>query len=237
MTTTSKLLQQITHSHVSFISNGYFFRTRSIKDINIWCCFPLKNIRYSNLNLRQQEIRVHITFENKVCLYSFLYKMALGKNYSLGLVKRTSSFGRKRILILNEMDIDSINAISPTKKRSMGNNFSPRRSLLEALPQDILIRVLCGVEHDDLKKLFHVSKPIREAAMIAKKLHFEYSTPKKVPAFRSTIEPSSTEFDEIGAPRQSRVAHSRLDRKKLAALSVALFTSDDEDQVFSRRNL
>ncbi|KAL4590272.1 hypothetical protein LXL04_003199 [Taraxacum kok-saghyz] len=91
------------------------------------------------------------------------YKMALGKNYSLGLVKRTSSFGRKRILILNEMDIDSINAISPTKKRSMGNNFSPRKSLLEALPQDILIRILCGVEHDDLKKLFHVSKPIREA--------------------------------------------------------------------------
>ena len=25
------------------------------------------------------------------------------------------------------------------------------------------IRVLCGVKHDDLKKLFHVSKPIREA--------------------------------------------------------------------------
>lgn len=25
------------------------------------------------------------------------------------------------------------------------------------------IRVLCGVDHDDLKRLFHVSKPIREA--------------------------------------------------------------------------
>ncbi|KAI3498850.1 hypothetical protein L1887_34636 [Cichorium endivia] len=154
-------------------------------------------------------------------------KMALGRSYSLGLVKRTSSFGRKRILILNEMDIDSIDAISPTKKRSMGNSFGASKSFLEALPQDILIRVLCGVEHDDLKSLFHVSKPIREAAMIAKKLHFEFSTPKKVPAFGSTIDPSSVEFDEIGAPRRLRVAHSRLDRKKLAALSVALFNDDE----------
>ena len=65
--------------------------------------------------------------------------MALGKSYSLGLVKRTSSFGRKRILILNEMDIDSIDSISPMKKRSMLNDFSLERSLLEALPQDILV--------------------------------------------------------------------------------------------------
>ncbi|CAH1415741.1 unnamed protein product [Lactuca virosa] len=197
----------------------------------IWCCFPLKNIRYSNPYLRQQEIRVHIPH------LKTRTKMALGRSYSLGLVKRTSSFGRKRILILNEMDIDSIDTISPTKKRSMGNSFSASRSLLEALPQDILIRVLCGVDHDDLKRLFHVSKPIREAAIIAKKLHFEYNTPKKIPAFRSTIEPSSLEFDEIGAPRQLRVARSRLDRKKLASISVALFTSDAEDEVFSRRNL
>ncbi|XP_024987754.1 F-box protein SKIP27-like [Cynara cardunculus var. scolymus] len=153
--------------------------------------------------------------------------MALGKNYTLGLVRRTSSFGRKRILILNEMDIDSI---SPMKKRSMVNNFSSERSLLEALPQDILIRVLCGVEHDDLKKLFHVSKPIREAATIAKKMHFAYSTPKKVPAFGCSIDPSLDDADEIeapNAPRQSRVARSRLNRKKLADISVALFADEE----------
>ncbi|KAK9051747.1 hypothetical protein SSX86_028375 [Deinandra increscens subsp. villosa] len=159
--------------------------------------------------------------------------MALGNNYRLGLVKRTSSFGRKRIFISNEIDIDSIDSVSPTKKRSIGNSFRSERSLLEALPQDVLIRVLCGVEHDDLKRLFRVSKPIKEAAMIAKKLHFAYSTPKKVPAFRCSIDQSlpdgSDEVEAPNAPKQSRVARSRLDKGKLASLSVALFASDVDE--------
>ncbi|KAM0048764.1 putative F-box-like domain superfamily protein [Helianthus debilis subsp. tardiflorus] len=160
--------------------------------------------------------------------------MALGNDYRFGLVKRTSSFGRKRIFILNEFDIESIDSdsVSPTKKRSVGSGSGCERSLLEALPQDILVKVLCGVEHDDLKRLFRVSKPIREAAMIAKKLHFAYSTPTKVPAFRCSIDPSEFDGDEIeapNAPRQSRVARSRLDKKKLASLSVALFASDEDE--------
>ncbi|KAK1424531.1 hypothetical protein QVD17_19861 [Tagetes erecta] len=160
----------------------------------------------------------------------YMYTMALGNDYRLGLVKRTSSFGRKRIFILNEAEIDSIDSISPTKKRSIGNSFSSERSLIEALPQDILIRVLCGVEHDDLKRLFHVSKLIREAALIAKKLHFAYSTPTKVPAFRCPIDQSVQDVDDIeapNAPKQLRVARSRLDKKKLAGLAVALFASDE----------
>ncbi|GJY60322.1 RNA-directed DNA polymerase, eukaryota, reverse transcriptase zinc-binding domain protein [Tanacetum coccineum] len=138
----------------------------------------------------------------------------------------------KRIFILNEMDMDmDVDMVTP-KKRAIGNCFGVERSFLEALPQDVLIKVLCGVEHDDLKRLFHVSKPIREAAMIAKKLHFEYSTPKKIPAFRCSVDQSSLEFDEIeapNAPRQLRVARSRLNKKKLANLSVALFASSDEE--------
>ncbi|KAL8249151.1 hypothetical protein R6Q59_006019 [Mikania micrantha] len=144
---------------------------------------------------------------------------------AFGVVKRTNSFGRKRVLILNEMDIDSVNVVSPVKKRSIGNSFSSERSLIEVLPQDILIKVICGVEHDDLKTLFHISKPIREAVMIAKKQHFAYSTPKKVPAFRCLLD-QSLDGDEVeapNAPRQSRVARSRLNGKKLASLSVALF--------------
>ncbi|KAI7738441.1 hypothetical protein M8C21_015671 [Ambrosia artemisiifolia] len=157
--------------------------------------------------------------------------MALGNDYRLGLVKRTSSFGRKRIFLLSEIDIDSV---SPTKKRSIGTGTGSGsdKSLLEALPQDVLIKVLCGVEHDDLKRLFRVSKPIKEAAMIAKKLHFAYSTPTKVPAFRCPIDPSELDGDEIeapNAPKQSRVARSRLDKKKLAALSVALFACDEDE--------
>ncbi|KAI3795794.1 hypothetical protein L1987_38453 [Smallanthus sonchifolius] len=173
-------------------------------------------------------IMVYIQFETRCTM-------------ALGLVKRTSSFGRKRVFFVNEMDIEgSIDAISPTKKRSIGDGFSSERSLIEALPQDVIIKVLCGVEHDDLKRLFHVSKAIREAAMIAKKQHFAYSTPTKVPAFRCSIDqPDQSDVDEVeapNAPKQSRVARSRLDRNKMAELSVALFASD-EDEGWSRKNL
>ncbi|KAL8267991.1 hypothetical protein R6Q59_001789 [Mikania micrantha] len=59
------------------------------------------------------------------------------------------------------MDIDSMASISPMKIQSTRNCLMSERSLLEALPLEVL--VLCGLEYDDLNKLFHVSKPIREA--------------------------------------------------------------------------
>ncbi|CAI9292685.1 unnamed protein product [Lactuca saligna] len=127
---------------------------------------------------------------------------------------------------------------TPKKKQFLGSEslFCYERSLLEALPQEILIKILCGVDHDDLKRLFHVSKPIREAALIAKKLHFEYSTPKKIPAFRCSLnleEFPSRDFDEIeapNAPKQSRVSRSRLTKKNLAAITVSLFASYPSDE-------
>ncbi|CAJ2651034.1 unnamed protein product [Trifolium pratense] len=51
-------------------------------------------------------------------------------------------------------------------------------SSLETLPHDILLRVLCGVEHDDLEQLFYVSRTIRKATLIVEELHFNFSTPK-----------------------------------------------------------
>ncbi|KAL2343097.1 hypothetical protein Fmac_004382 [Flemingia macrophylla] len=74
--------------------------------------------------------------------------------------------------------------------------------LLKALPQDILVQVLCGVDHEVLKQVFHVSKTIREATLIVKDLHFEYSTPKKktfyfLPAFDlENAESSKSAFDK-----------------------------------------
>lgn len=163
--------------------------------------------------------------------------MAMGKNVGLGLVKRTSSFGRKRILILNHMDFDSIDVSKPTTKKQFletNSGFCGQRSLLQALPQEILIKILCGVDHEDLKRLFHVSKPIREAALIAKKWHFEYTTPKKIPAFRCSLnldEFPSSDFEEIeppNAPKQSRVC---VTRKKSSSICVSLFASSaDKNQ-------
>ncbi|KAI3718131.1 hypothetical protein L6452_18983 [Arctium lappa] len=67
-------------------------------------------------------------------------KMAMGKNLGVGLVKGTSSFGRKRILILNHMDFDSIDVSKPTKKHILENNsgFCHQIWLLQALPHEIL---------------------------------------------------------------------------------------------------
>lgn len=67
--------------------------------------------------------------------------LIMENDYRIGLVRRTSSFGRKRVFILNEFDIGSVDIISPTKKRSVGNSLGSERSLLEALPQDVIVSV------------------------------------------------------------------------------------------------
>ncbi|KAE8707508.1 F-box protein [Hibiscus syriacus] len=78
----------------------------------------------------------------------------------------------------------------------------------------------------DLKQLFNVSKSIREATVIAKQSYFAYSTPTKVKAFRTSIDlEEASEIDDIealNAPRQLR-SHRSINRKKLVAISVALF--------------
>ncbi|CAI9756521.1 unnamed protein product [Fraxinus pennsylvanica] len=159
------------------------------------------------------------------------------EGYGMGLV-RNASFGRKRISLSNiAMEFDECTPSTPKRPCYEYSYFCSEKSALEALPQDILIRILCGVEHDDLKRLFFVSKTIREATLIAKHMHFTYSTPKKTVGFRNLDDLS--ELDEIvapNAPRQSRVPHSRLNTKKLDDVSVALFASDNEDS-WHRRDL
>ncbi|XP_073302055.1 F-box protein At1g61340-like [Primulina huaijiensis] len=145
--------------------------------------------------------------------------------YVIGLV-RSTSFGRKRVAFGD----DSFFCTS-SKKHCYQDSFLPvDKSALEALPQDILIRILCGVEHDDLKRLFFVSKTIRETTVIVKQTHFAYRTPMKTVRFqRVDIFGDFDEGEAPNAPKQSRVPRSRLCKKKLADISVALFFSDEED--------
>ncbi|KAL6990950.1 hypothetical protein U1Q18_009071 [Sarracenia purpurea var. burkii] len=155
----------------------------------------------------------------------------LGLGLGLGFVRYTRSMSGKRIAISSNMDVDST-AIAPIIAES------PEKSLLETLPQDILIRVLCGVDHDDLKQLFLVSKQIKEAALIAKQLHFEYSTPRKFLAFRNPFDLGNGGASEDlaktpNAPKQVR-CRSRLNEKKLADLSVNLFPSSPDDENFDQ---
>ncbi|XP_022721015.1 F-box protein SKIP27-like [Durio zibethinus] len=157
----------------------------------------------------------------------------------LGFVRYTRGLGRKRVGISNEME-ESLPLESATKFPLLKRQRSERimmmmmmmiddyheKSTLESLPQDVLIRIICGVDHEDLKQLFNVSKSIREATVIAKQLHFAYSTPTKTKAFRTSTDfQESSDLDEIeapNAPRQWR-SHRSINRKKLADISVALF--------------
>ncbi|XP_009761690.1 F-box protein At1g61340-like [Nicotiana sylvestris] len=159
-----------------------------------------------------------------------------------GLV-RSTSFGRKRVCLPEIVDVDDFICTTPTKKLCTQNSFSSSlnvKSPLEALPQDILIRIVCGVDHDDLKRLFHVSKAIREATLVAKKWHFEYNTPRKTVGFKKATDmenwSGSYEAEAPNAPRPSKFPRSRLSRKKLADISVSLFSSDGEEN-WPRREL
>ncbi|KAJ6738068.1 F-BOX PROTEIN SKIP27 [Salix koriyanagi] len=145
---------------------------------------------------------------------------------------RSYSFGRKRVSIAkNNVHSEDLLNLDSTCKPSLKRlcSLEPEKSNLESLPQDILIRVLCGVDHDDLKQLFHVSKVIREATVIAKERHFAYSTPRKSQGFRTLFDfENPSELDEIeapNAPKQRRSCKSQLNRKSIADISVALFAS------------
>lgn len=144
----------------------------------------------------------------------------------LGFINSTRMIGRKRIVVSHCLDVSSFTSppTTPPRKRS-AIKVSSEKSLLEALPQDILIRILCRVDHDDLKQLFHVSKSIKEAALLADKLHFAFSTPSKQASF-TNLE-GTEEFEEApNAPRQRRY-RSRLSGAKLAGISVALFAASE----------
>ncbi|KAF8411230.1 hypothetical protein HHK36_003776 [Tetracentron sinense] len=176
--------------------------------------------------------------------------MALGKNCSvrvkrgnvnaskantveggLGVVHYTRAMGRKRVAVSSNNEKLPIGSpLRTLSKKCCGARLklNSEKSLLEALPQDILVQVLCGVDHDDLKQLFHVSKLIREATLIAKQWHFAYSTPiSKIGAVRtfSNLEDAG-KFDHHetpNAPKQYRCFRSPISGKKLADITVALF--------------
>lgn len=52
-------------------------------------------------------------------------------------------------------------------------------SRLEALPMDLLVKILCHLHHDQLRPLFHVSQRIRKAVEIARQVYFNYTTPDR----------------------------------------------------------
>ncbi|XP_062023525.1 F-box protein SKIP27-like [Rosa rugosa] len=167
--------------------------------------------------------------------------MALGKNCRSSSLKCSFSSGGGgeegfvRALGRKRIEIPDAGPKTPLKKQrsecfAFDFDFEGESSKLEALPREILIKILCGVDHEDLKQLFSVSKAIREATLIAKQLHFVYSTPRKIPAFRTKIDfsESNDELDEIEAPNAPRLHRELPSRKKLEEISVNLLDSLEE---------
>ncbi|CAA3027990.1 Hypothetical predicted protein [Olea europaea subsp. europaea] len=97
--------------------------------------------------------------------------------------------------------------ITPAKRQCYEDSFFySDKFVLEALPQDVL-------------------------------WHFAYSTPTKTVGFQNVD--SLCKFNEVealNAPKQLRIPRSRLSAKKLADISVTLFSSCNEDN-WARKDL
>ncbi|KAF9594881.1 hypothetical protein IFM89_035042 [Coptis chinensis] len=146
-----------------------------------------------------------------------------------GVVRCTGAFGRKRV----EPSPCSSPFRTPLKRQcSVKLNFD--KSLLEALPQDILVRILCGVEHDDLEKLQYVSRSIRDATLIAKNWHFAYHTPSSKTASLKSFRIVDDEYFDShptpNAPGPGKGHWSRTKGRNLSDISVALFHSPETDR-------
>ncbi|KAH7446797.1 hypothetical protein KP509_01G076500 [Ceratopteris richardii] len=69
--------------------------------------------------------------------------------------------------------ITPLNPSPPAPPESEGE------SLLESLPLELLVRIVCNLHHDQLKPTFHVSRRLRQAVLIARECHFDFTTPDR----------------------------------------------------------
>ncbi|XP_074590866.1 F-box protein At1g61340-like [Curcuma longa] len=140
----------------------------------------------------------------------------------LKFVHSTNTLRRKRVALSNSVNFP--NFASPVKL--CGRSRLGKTNRLENLPQDVLVRILCKVEHRDLKQLLLVSKTVNAATSVAKDLHFAFATPISKPVFRYEIDDRE---ETPNAPKQQRIAKSRLHGSKLSSIATALFTSSEDE--------
>ncbi|XP_055806310.1 F-box protein At4g35930-like [Solanum dulcamara] len=77
-----------------------------------------------------------------------------------------------------DMDLAKQNYLQMTPK-TPGAAEGMLESRLESLPLDLLVNILCHLQHDQLKAVFHVSQKIRKAVILARQFHFNYTTPDR----------------------------------------------------------
>ncbi|CAN1184753.1 F-box protein At4g35930 [Linum perenne] len=81
-------------------------------------------------------------------------------------------------LMMSPVGLIKQNSIARTPKTPRAEDCE-YESRLESLPMDLLVKVLCHLHHDQLKPVFHVSRRIRKAVVIARQFHFNYTTPDR----------------------------------------------------------
>lgn len=80
--------------------------------------------------------------------------------------------------VTSPMDLGRQNDLPMTPK-TPGAVEGMSESRLESLPLDLLVNIVCHLQHDQLKAVFHVSQKIRKAVILARQLHFNYTTPDR----------------------------------------------------------
>ncbi|KAL9461786.1 hypothetical protein AB3S75_004728 [Citrus x aurantiifolia] len=81
-------------------------------------------------------------------------------------------------LMLSPVDVLKQNFLVRTPKTPREDDCESE-SRLEALPMDLLVKILCHLHHDQLRPVFHVSRKIRSAVAIARQFYFNYTTPDR----------------------------------------------------------
>ncbi|CAN0921096.1 F-box protein SKIP27 [Linum grandiflorum] len=90
---------------------------------------------------------------------------------------------------------------------------------LQNLPEELLVKVICGVNYPDLKNLLLVSRQMVEATLVAKEIHFNFTTPFKV------VQGGPETGTAPSAPRALQQLRKRLTAKQASDLAVSLFAS------------
>ncbi|XP_057723084.1 F-box protein At4g35930 [Arachis stenosperma] len=128
-------------------------------------------------------------------------------------------------------------------------------SRLEGLPMDLLVKILCNLHHDQLRAVFHVSRRIRKAVVIARQFYFNYTTPDRSrQEMLSTMTPRPIEHwpflckvDGKGvriasphtpkAPRHGPRPLSRLRLSEMRQVAAVLFREKGKEPAFPSRCL
>nr|XP_010933945.1 F-box protein At4g35930-like [Elaeis guineensis] len=101
---------------------------------------------------------------------------------------------------------------------------------IDSLPLDILVQILCKLNHDELKPSLVVSKSFHNAALMAQQLHFDFSTPAPKKATMAFADMKDMDMTP-GAPslklgsRKPRT--SKLSEEETRKIAVVLFPVAD----------